>query len=167
MIELYADGGVIKKNPSEIGGTWAFVVTIEDDLLYRRSGVYTPEKLHVHKVTNNHMELIALLKGLDFCIEKGLEIERVYSDSNVSLGRLFRGWGMKNIPPWLVRKKEEIMSHYNINTMRWQLLDGHPTKKQLEAGIGKRCHPVSKWNVKCDTLCNEEAQHYLETLILV
>ena len=44
------------------------------------------------------------------------------------------------------------------------LLDGHPTRSQLEAGKGKRGGPVSEHNVWCDKACGYAAVGFIEKL---
>jgi len=173
MSILYADGGVIQKNPSEIGGTWAYIIVDDDDetILYRDSGVVTRAEVGV-PVTNNQMEFLALVRGLLGHTSLSAHLTEVRSDSNISLGRLFKGWSITNIPQWMIDEWKTALKHYdtkvwtNCLMMKHTLLDGHPTKSQLANGFGKRGHPVSKFNVLCDRMCNEEAQEYKEQTTL-
>jgi hypothetical protein len=48
--------------------------------------------------------------------------------------------------------------------IKYILLDGHPTKKQLETGIGKRGGPGSKHNVWCDDACRKAGEAFMETI---
>jgi hypothetical protein len=78
----------------------------------------------------------------------------IYSDSQVTLGRAFLGWKWHNIPLWLYDRFGFVRKALvNWDKIEWVLLDGHPTKAQLAAGIGKRGHPVDKNNVWCDEMC--------------
>jgi ribonuclease HI len=158
---LYADGGVIEKNPSPIGGTWAWIQVDENDQqICHESWAITPAEMRTDVVTNNQTELLALLYGLerlpaDFC-------GTVLSDSNNSLGRLFHGWKWNNIPQWMHERYRRVRKHLvHWDAIKPVLLDGHPTKAQLAAGIGKRGHPVSIFNVQCDKLCGEAAEKFL------
>ena len=116
------------------------------------------------------MELFAIINGLRTCSKLYYSeiVETLYSDSAVSIGRLRDGWGLANIPELMVKDLIFVQSQFHFNTIgrnqKCVLLDGHPTKAQLEAGIGKRGHLVSKWNVLCDKMCNEEAERYVQKL---
>ena len=41
--KLYCDGGVIGKNPSLIGGTWAYLTLVNNQLIYKEKGSVTPK----------------------------------------------------------------------------------------------------------------------------
>jgi ribonuclease HI len=162
IIELYADGGVIGSNPSAIGGTYAYRLIKTDRLTIDRSGTITTLQMG-GLITNNQTEMLALLRGFaqlpdDF---KGT----VYSDSHVSLGRIFLAWKWNNIPAWmhrLYRDQRDRLKYWN--EIKYILLDGHPTKDQLIKGIGKRGHPVSIHNVWCDHACQHAGMKLLESL---
>jgi ribonuclease HI len=154
---LYADGGVIwdgSAGGSSIGGTWAYCATDEnDELLFSDSGFV---KMEDRLTTNNHTEFIAAVKALE-SMEAGWS--GVFAcDSKITLGRLFDGDNTKNLPNiWIKRAKEALGRLGVITPMH---LDGHATKAQLEAGIGKNGNPVSKWNSECDRLCNAAKEPY-------
>lgn len=158
-LDLYADGGVIGPNPSAMGGTWAFILVCRETQKAQvgESGVILPTNIGVDQVTNNHSEYFALLKGLE-SLPDGWS-GHVYSDSNVSLGRLFKGWATNNLPDAIVERGKAAISR--LGDIEWTLLDGHPTKKQLKEGTGKRGNPVSKWNVLCDKECNRLAKRFV------
>jgi ribonuclease HI len=165
MSILYADGGVIGANPSSVGGTWAYVLVHNDDetILEQDSGVITLEVMET-PCTNNQMEFYAILRGMIAANPNTLTM--VCSDSNVSLGRFFKGWSITNIPEWMLEMYRGIKRMYHTNSftgaikMKYTLIDGHPTLAQLKSGIGKRGHQTSKWNVLVDRLCNDEAHDY-------
>lgn len=163
-LKLYTDGGVISKNPSPYGGTWAWVLVRDDQEIKRRSGILDANR-HVLGfdgclVTNNQSELFAIVDGL-FYLPSGCGVFEICSDSSVSLGRVFRGSSFNNIPGWmqteLIRMKRKFPNWKDVS---YTLLDGHPTKAHLASGVGKRGHPVSKWNKLCDDLCRAEAENY-------
>lgn len=162
IIALYADGGVIGSNPSAIGGTYAYYLIHDDGREIGQAQVVTPAAMG-SPVTNNQTEMLALLTGL-----KQLPVDfngTIYSDSQVTLGRVFMGWKWKNVPSWMHRRYQEQRARFeNWDDIKFVLLDGHPTKKQLEAGIGKRGHPVSKHNVWCDHECTRAGVAFLETI---
>lgn len=161
---LYVDGGMIKRNPSTIGGTWAYIiVALADGSIYKQdSGVVTPSDFGVPAVSNNQTEMYAMLQGL-----KALPVTslvNVYSDSMITLGRINSGWKWTNIPPFM----HEIYKAERKRLIAWpnyffQLLDGHPTQAQLDYGIGKRGHPVSIHNVWCDEACRAQAEGFMKS----
>lgn len=157
MNELYADGGVISRNPSKIGGTWACRLLSNGQVVHEGSGVITPAEAGTPAITNNLTEMLALLEGL-----KQLPADwtgTIYSDSQVTLGRVFEGWKWSNIPPWMHRLFQAQRARLvNWSAISYALLDGHPTSAQLAAGVGKRGHPVSEHNVWCDKACGEAAR---------
>ena len=164
MTNLYCDGGVIGKNPSPIGGTWAFcVVDVElfDLHIIEQSGVIVPAQARLPEITNNLTEMLALVRGLQNLPDdwKGT----VYSDSQITLGRVFDGWKWNGIPNWLhVEFQRERKRLCNWEYIRWQLLQGHPTRAELDAGIGKRGYPVSIHNQWCDRACGAEADKFMK-----
>ena len=166
ILDLYADGGVIGPNPSAKGGTWAYVIVDReiDKHVLTGSGVITPADFGADKITNNHSEFYALVMGLEAIPSPEEWVGHVYSDSNVSLGRLFRGWAVNNLPLGvLARGRNAVMRLADDpKSIEHTLLDGHPTKKQLEEGFGKRGNPVSKWNVACDKRCTKLARQFIK-----
>ena len=156
---IYADGGVIGRNPSSIGGTWAYVLTQDDEVLKECSNVVTPEQIQMPAVSNNVTELIAVVRGL-----AAVPFDwygTIASDSEITLGRVFRGWHRHNVPDWLSAELDfQIQMHIKWNKINGHLLQGHPTRLQLLKGMGDR-YPVSKHNVRCDQLCGIEAKKYL------
>jgi hypothetical protein len=87
----------------------------------------------------------------------------VHSDSQIALGRVFKGWRENNLPKNISdRSRAALKRMGKIETV---LLQGHPTKADLACGIGKKRNlPVSIHNVKCDELCRKAAQEYLASL---
>lgn len=161
IVGLYTDGGVIGQNPSLIGGTWAWcLVDASGEMRRHAVGWLTPAELDAEAVTNNHTELLALVLGLE-----ALDADfagTVYSDSWVSLQRVFLAAKLNNVPQWLVERLQILQKSGRLANLDYTLLDGHPTRAQIEAGIGKRGHPVSKWNVWCDQQCSAIARERLQ-----
>lgn len=163
--ELYVDGGVIGSNPSAMGGTWAVRLVSHKGFCHDYSGVIQPHEITnmFETVSNNQSEMMAFLEGL-----RRLPAEfsgTIYSDSQVTLGRAFMGWKWKNIPSWMhvvyqIQRKRLV----KWEEIKYVLLDGHPTKVQLEAGIGKRGHPVSKHNVWCDEACRQAGEVFMDQI---
>ncbi len=156
-VALYTDGGVIGQNPSPIGGTWAWCMVNADGTRTRHAyGSVTPADLGTPTVSNNHTELLALVLGLE-ALPAGWT-GTVYSDSWVSLQRVFLAAKLANVPPWLVERLQTLQKSGALKQMAYTLLDGHPTRAELAAGIGKRGHPVSIHNVWCDQQCGAIAR---------
>lgn len=170
---LYSDGGVISVNPSPIGGTWAFVLVDSDGQIYAEGhGAFPPEffedatinKKGQKVVTNNQTELYALLMGFS-AIPNGAEVSAVCIDSQVTIWRVWGGSRWKNVPQRIHRMfMREHEYHPGLSLWPVVLLDGHPTKGELLNGIGKRGHPVSKWNVYVDGLCRRAGEEFLRQI---
>lgn len=163
IVAIYADGGVIGRNPSEIGGVWAFCgIDADGNRVVEQGGVVevTPSwKL----VTNNHTEQIAICKAME-AMPAGWS-GAVCSDSKIALGRVFEEWGTKNLPA--IISKRCALALGRLGELKPVLLQGHPTAEDLERGIGaKRGLPVSIHNVWCDTRCNEEKEKFLRGRVL-
>lgn len=78
---------------------------------------------------------------------------------------MFCGWKWNNVPQWAREQYQAARKRlFNWEKIKFVLLDGHPTRAQLAAGIGKRGHPVSIYNVQCDKLCGETAENHLRRL---
>lgn len=160
MRKLYADGGVVAKNPSPIGGTWAWCLVQGDVLLSRDGGFISIFDMGYDVVTNNQTELLAVIKGLEF-LPDDLDQLEICSDSNITLGRIFKNFTFNNIPGWMERDLREHKKRLiNFHKFTYTLIDGHPTVAQLESGFGKRGHPTSRWNVLADNMCNRIASKY-------
>ena len=159
--QLFTDGGCVKANPSPIAGTWAWCYVVDDVMVSHDSNIIYPEVFNSNTVTNNQTELIAMLSGLSFLPPDWIGV--VKSDSQVSLGRVFLNWKFKRgIPAHIILKYQEIKKKFLYwNQIKWVLLSGHPTKKELETGIGKNGLPTSKWNVWCDKRCGELSKEFL------
>jgi ribonuclease HI len=156
IIALYADGGLIGANPSEVGGVWAWCgVNRNGERVIERGGVVPANG---RPITNNHTEQIAITLALE-AMPDGWS-GAVCSDSNVALGRVFKGWKQKNLPANIAKCSAAAVAR--LGEIDVVLLQGHPTKADLERGIGaKRNLPVSIHNVWADKRCREEARKYL------
>ena len=143
-MELYTDGGVILKNPSVYGGTYGFVIVKSGKEIYRGSGTYSPEEMGTSTVTNNQMELIAVLLGLQYADSARHKITKIVSDSQITLGRLFNSWRLKNIPDWMIEMKDSL----SLRGIK---------------GEFQRGHSGHKWNELADGLAEREATEFLRT----
>lgn len=160
---LFADGGVIGANPSAIGGTWAWRWVCETRVLHQHSGVITPQNADLPAITNNLTEMLALVRGLQALPD--VWVGTVYSDSQITLGRVFQGWKWKNIPLWLHHDYQQTRARLvNWDQFKYVLLQGHPTRAELAAGVGSRGYPVSEHNIWCDKACGERAAEFLREM---
>ncbi len=161
--ELYVDGGVVGVNPSPIGGTYAWRQVVNGEVAAEGSHFISATDARVRAVTNNQTEMLAMIKGLESLPDDWQGT--VLSDSRITLGRVFLGWKWSNMPSWVHRRFQAVRArlvHYD--QFEHILLDGHPTKAHLEAGVGKRGHPVSIHNVWCDEACRRAGEEGLQQL---
>jgi ribonuclease HI len=158
IVALYADGGCILKNPSTIGGTWAWCAVDEHGARVIERGGVTPAT-ETREITNNHMEQIAITLALE-AMPDGWS-GKVYSDSQLALGRVFKGWRIRNLPSNVAKRSAAAVAR--LGRIEIALLQGHPTKADLARGIGaRRGLPVSEHNVWADEECRRQAKAYLE-----
>lgn len=164
---LYTDGGLIRANPSAIGGTWAWIRTEGGEEVARRSGLLLPRDLSLPTVSNNNTELLALIEGIAE-LPDGWH-GTVYSDSGVASGQVFHSFRLSLVPVYLRDMLATTLKDAANRgvVMESVLLAGHPSKKDLEAGyrVSKAPHlPVSPFNVACDAACTRRAEQYLRVL---
>jgi ribonuclease HI len=153
MIEsLYADGGTVGANPSQIGGTWAWCAVDENDNRVAEGSGFVPA--FIHPISNNYTEFLALLLGLE-AMEEGWS-GKVYSDSQLTLGRFFQGWKNRNIPDEFIFRAQKALNR--LGKITPVLLSGHPSKNELKTGLSKSGRPVSEHNAYVDRLCTNAAQ---------
>jgi len=156
---IYCDGGIIgPRNPSKIGGAWAWCWVNEDDCLIRHeSNVILPGGMTTPTVTNNHTELLAAVMALSSVPEGWAGT--LYTDSLVTLYRVTDGVSFNAVPGWLEAKARLIREGRRYKV---KLVAGHPTRKELLSGVRLRNGlPASHWNAFCDKLCREAAEAYL------
>ena len=157
VTHIYCDGGVLGRNPSKFGGTWAFVCVRDDEVVEEQSGVV--ETIPGRLFTNNWSEQIAIIKALENMPEQWSGV--VCSDSKVALGRTFQGWKCNNLPSNIGKRMRSCLKP--LGKVTWQHVGGHPTKEDLHRGRNLSGDLVSKWNVRADELCNLEVKKYFES----
>lgn len=158
MVSLYCDGGVIGRNPSSVGGTWAWV-HVADDGRTRTcsdSGSVTPIDVGLPTVTNNLTELLAAVRGLESLPDEW--DGTVYTDSMITKHRLTGSRKFVGIPEWLVERLRFVQAR--LGQYRVVLLGGHPTVADLARGSRSDGTPVSPHNAFVDRLCGEESQRF-------
>jgi ribonuclease HI len=159
VTSVYSDGGVIGKNPSNIGGTWAFCYVGElGARIHGQAGTVAPDLVGLPTITNNMTELLALLLAIEQ-LPAGWAGD-LYTDSLITLRRFHRPRRAKfaGIPD--VIRDRVIAAVERLGQLTLHLLNGHPTKDELAAGISKRGCPVSVHNVWCDKACGEAAKAF-------
>jgi hypothetical protein len=170
IVALFADGGLIGRNPSEVGGTWAWCATdAQGNRVREVSGYVLPvehaspgwPRVECPGVTNNMVEFFAVLRALEN-MPRGWS-GYVASDSKVTLRRF--GWidryAIANLPiTWQQRGKAALQ---RLGPLKWVHLAGHPTREELLNGYavrdGKR-YRVSQHQVWCDEACTERSRNY-------
>lgn len=162
MNQLFCDGGVIRKNPSTIGGMWAFRLLEDNEVIREHASIVFPAHIGLDAVSNNLTEMLALINGLEALPRdwKGT----IYSDSQVTLGRAFMGWKWNGIPEPIkerFRLARLRLVYWDTEEISYVLLAGHPTRAQLAAGTGHSGLPVNIHNIWCDKACNMLAEQFL------
>jgi ribonuclease HI len=172
IVAVYADGGVIHRNPSPMGGTWAAChVDAQGNRVWEASGVTLPHEVPKRSdyprpmVTNNQTEFYAVLAGLE-ALPEGWH-GQVCSDSNVTRLRFFFHARLAGIPEEWERRMWQAQARLDWSRCQPVLLAGHPTKAQLLAGIGRHGFPVSGHNVWCDAECGRIAKKLINSMQMV
>jgi ribonuclease HI len=156
VVALYCDGGVIGRNPSPVGVTYAWCAVDDDDARVQFGSGVIPARAG-GTITNNVTEYIAAVKALE-AMPDGWN-GTLYSDSQVTLGRIFWGWQTSGLPANAIDRCNKALDR--LGRVWPVLLQGHPTRADLESGVGaKRGYPVSKHNVFCDQECGRQGREY-------
>ena len=174
---IYGDGGLIGRNPSRVGGTYAWCrVNGKGERVHGASGVILSTLEGERRllrpgdfvldipVTNNISEFLALLLALESLPDNWSG--SVYSDSRVTLERLFKSASLANLPlEWIDRG---ATARRRLGTLVPVLLKGHPSQEDLARGYrvvqtdrGPERRRVSPHNHWCDERCSEQARDYL------
>ena len=132
MIEIYTDGSCIV-NPGP--GGWAAIVFDGESKRVLSGGE--------QKTTNNRMEILAVVKGLQ-TVPEASEVT-VYSDSQYVINTMTRSWKRNaNQDLW-----EQLDAEVNKRAVKWQWVRGHSG------------HPL---NEEVDKLANGEARNIKKAL---
>lgn len=158
VVRVVADGGCRLKNPSDVGGMWAFRHIDDEGRVTRQSyGVILVEDVFpLTTVTNNLTETLALLLALEALPDawNGL----VCSDSQNAI-RVFQNPNKdrEHLTADVLARCRAVCKR--LGKLSFKLLCGHPTKdeiRRMEAGetvVGERGYPYCLHNVWCDTAC--------------
>jgi ribonuclease HI len=162
-VSVYCDGGVIGRNPSPHGGTWAWLhVSAIGGELDRDSGIVTPKDVGLPTVTNNMTELLAALFAME-AVPEGWS-GTIYTDSHVTELRIERRHSsqkpasMVGIPPLLVERVRKARAR--LGDFKVVLLGGHPTIDEVRMGRRRDGFPCSAHNVRCDQMCQDRAAQF-------
>lgn len=173
--EIYCDGGLMKENPSLIGGSWAWVGVDENRrLLIARADVVlvTPGGI----ISNNTVETMAIVKALQAMPDDW--DGTIISDSDCALTRTFGNPPFSGCPR---NVKEALQDEVlRMGDMSMIHVHGHPNQDDLD-GVNGFCEktglplghktdkngnllPVSMWNKYADSLCRTVMSEYLEKI---
>lgn len=162
VVAVYADGGVLKSNPSPIAGMWAFCLVDADGWRVREeSGVIEPDEVG-GPVTNHHTEVFALLSGLA-ALPDGWS-GKACSDSKNALRLFFHEGSLQKIPEaWRPRVGAVLR---RLGTIEPVQVKGHPTKALIKSGAERdaRGRLISEHNVRVDALCTAAGERHLLVL---
>ena len=128
MLKIYTDGSC-PYNPGK--GGWAFVIP---KMNIRRGG-------HSKKTTNNIMELTAIIRAMEWCIENGYSA-RIYSDSQ---------YCVKGINQWMQKWAKAGWKKPRKNREMWQHI--YELDKQFQGSVKWiKGHDGNKYNEQADLL---------------
>ncbi len=139
-VEIYTDGGCIS-NPGGNGGYG--IVLLYKNHRKELSGGYA-------NTTNNRMELMAAIKGLETLKEK-CDVT-IYSDSKYLTDAIEQGWVVKWISKGWMRTKTEEVKNVDLWKRLWALIQKNKVKFMWVHG-----HSGNKENERCDKLATEAA----------
>jgi ribonuclease HI len=160
IVAIYADGGLVRCNPSPYAGAWAWChINAWGVIVARNSGIVPWTGIWMG-VTNNEMEATALIEGLESLPEWWTG--RVCSDSQVALGWVLArdGVGYQSKCPAALRQRA-IRATQRLGHIRRVLMNGHPSQKDLARGFGSRGLPCDSYQVVCDTECSRLTEEYI------
>lgn len=162
VISLYSDGGNIGRNPSPLGGTWAYRgLGANGACIVQDSGVLTPEECGLPTVSNNVAELAAAVFGL-MDMPDGWS-GTLFTDSEVTLLRVRKSKvqaKLNGVPESLIEllaAQKSRLHHYEV-----VLLGGHPTRLELFRGYNRDGLPVHWENFRCDKMCKDAGERFLK-----
>lgn len=141
IVVIYTDGATIGRNPSQVGGAWAWCGcdvfgkrVVENSGIVLRTRKY-PELSHY--VSNNHMEFYAVGNALSY-LPDGWS-GKVITDSMVNISR-FRNAGQRKLPK---------NTPYHWVHWFWK----HLSRLGKVEAIWVKGHSIHKHNNWCDAEC--------------
>lgn len=112
IVKLYTDGAC---SPNPGMGGWAALFQLNDKL-YTRFG-------YEADTTNNRMELLAIIKGLELLADQNIQAScvEIYSDSQYVVNTVNKNWRKnKNIDLW-----EILDAWIEVNPLKFIWVKGH------------------------------------------
>ena len=140
LIELYTDGAC-SGNPG--AGGYGVV------LMYGAAKKELSEGYE--KTTNNRMELLAVIKGLE-ALKEPCRVN-LYSDSKYVVDAIEKGWAVKWKQNGWMRNKKEKASNVDLWEQLLVMLANHQVKF-----IWVKGHADNPWNERCDELARMAIQ---------
>ena len=106
---IYTDGAF---STSKKSGGWAFVVILNDKQIYRSYGT-------VYNTTNNRMELMAVIKAVDWLKSNNYLEATIISDSMYIIGTMTQHWKK--------RKNTDLWNKLDCSNLQidWKHVAGH------------------------------------------
>ena len=147
-LDVYTDGSLKKLGRLSTFGGWAFIVTRDNELIYRMAN-------SEHDTTNQRMELKAILEALKYVstIRRSNEKVVIYSDSAYAINCYLNEWyitwqsnGWRNSSNKPVANQDlwmEIIPYFDNFWYTFKKVEGH-------AGV--------HWNEECDKLAQFMAE---------
>ena len=169
VTDVFADGGIIDRNPSAVGGTWAFrLVDFGGRPAYEASGHVAAAEvtpLGPEWVSNNFTEVLALLLAFEQLPDGWTG--SAYSDSKNAISAHSRAaWNPPVKPDYLPDAiwGRMVAARERLGPVKFTLLGGHPTEAELAAGCRRDGKPVSEHNVFCDKAATAAGRAYLASI---
>lgn len=132
-MEIYTDGSCKVHTTQE--GIWAFVVVVDDDIVYSKHGTK-------QNTTNNQMEMEALKQALDYSRDFPERDITIYSDSQYCV----KGYNIWS-ESWVKKDFQGI-----ANSDLWREINSIPTLVEVEWIRG---HDGNKWNEYVDQMTRQ------------
>ena len=143
-LKIFTDGGSRGNGSEDSVGAWAYVLVVDDKNTFSDFGA-------LHGVTNNQMELVAVIHALSMCLDYELINDDIllFSDSAYvvnGVNNWIKGWKKKN---W---KKADGSNVLNIEL--WKKLDYLQSKFNKLEILKIKGHSGNKGNEEADRLVN-------------
>ena len=152
-LDIYTDGSLKKLGQSLTFGGWSFIASRDNQKLYAAAGGEC-------ETTNQRMELIAIIEGLNYAssIRRPNEKVVIYSDSAYAINCYLQEWYVNwQHNGWVNAKKqpvanqdlwEKIIPYFDNFWYDFRKVEGH-------TGV--------YWNEECDTLAQAAAEGLKKT----
>lgn len=147
-MEIWTDGACFQ-NPGP--GAWAFVAVRRGEKIFHSAG-FEPS------TTNNRMELLAIIRALEYCVKKNINATVIKSDSEFCINvaaKWMHGWkakGWRKNSPGKIKNLDLIKM---LNELDYKVM----TEYRWVRG-----HSGLKWNEFADHMCNKLLKSRLRSL---